>query len=329
MRIALPSAGRVRLVCLLLALWPIVPIAAQQAGPGDSALSEPWQALGREVRDLAAQRHAVGFTVAVVVDGRLVWQRSHGTVAAGDPGGFDSRSRVPLGQMSALYLVAAALRLEHAGLLDLDAPVTTLLPALRIGRVPSLHRAPTVREILLGRSGLSMGRLEGRYCRVDDCRPLEDSDAELYALSEPMVLGGLQSAAAMDVLVRVLEQVTGAAIETVIAREVTGPLGLDVPAFGDSVPLHRKGKRIPDLLTRERYTLGAVSTLDQLRRMSQALLSADDSWLPRTSRLRLFSAQPLGDSAMPWARAAYLFRVSDLPEAGPEVARIASFFPYG
>jgi CubicO group peptidase (beta-lactamase class C family) len=328
MPIAFSSAGLARLGIWLLALGLAGPAAAQQVGPGERALPEPWQTLNREVRELAAQRHVVGFAVAVVVQGRLVWQHSHGPQQVGGQSTIDGDSPILLGQISALYLAAVALRLEHHGLLDLDARVTDLLPTLRIGRVPSEHRAPTVREILLGRSGLSMGRLEGRYCRAGECRPLSDRDEELYALSEPMVLGGLQSAAAMDVLVRVLEKASGLDIETLIGREVAEPLGLETPGFGASAPLHRKGKRIADLLTRERHTLGAVTTLDQLRRLSQALLAADDGWLPRASRFRLFSAQPLGDSAMPWARAAFLFRVSDLPEVGPEVARIASFYPY-
>jgi len=332
MPIAFSSAGMARLGILLLALSLAGPAAAQQVGPEWRTLSEPWQGLNREVRELAAQRHVVGFTVAVVVQGRLVWQHSHGPQQVGGQNTFDTNSPILLGQISALYLAAVALRLEHHGLLDLDARVTDRLPTLRIGRVPSVHRAPTVREILLGRSGLSMGRLEGRYCRIGECRPLAERDEDLYALSEPMVLGGLQSAAAMDVLVRVLETASGLDIETLIAREVAEPLGLETPEFGASSPLHRKGRRIADLLTRERHTLGAVTTLDQLRRLSQALLAADDGWLPRASRFRMFSAQPLGDSAMPWARAASFYPYSDVrmhivAEHGIAVLAASNFDP--
>lgn len=348
------GSGSWLLSLVLAMLWLPGWANERQVGPTAATQAGHWRALDMAFSELASQRRAVGFGVVVLVDGKPYWQRVHGRVSADAEPAFDLDTRLPWGQLSALYLTLAALRLEHQGVVadlraggrrsdsevaigpsnigerrrfDLDVPITDWLPELRIGRVPERFRAASVREILLGRSGLAMGRLHGRYCRPELCRAIGDGDGEWYALSEPMVLGGLQSAAAMEILARVLERVSGLAIEHLIEREVTAPLGLPAPSYRPDFVSHRKGRVTPTLATRERSALGVVGSLTELTALAEALLGADDDWLPWSVRERLFTAQPLSGAAMPWARAAYLFRLSGHAGDEPGLASLSAFYP--
>lgn len=317
-------------IWLCLALMSPSPALAQELRPGPDDSGAAWQKLDETVVALAKKRGSVGFALSVLVDGKPRWQRSRGLRAAGGLERFDLDSPVPLGQISGLYLVAAALRLAEAGQLDLDASVTDIVPGLRIGRAPGQFRAPTVREILLGRSGLGMGRLQGRYCVPGECMAPADPDAELYLLTPPSLFGGLPSAQAMDLLARVLVAASGLDIDTLIEREVVAPLGLTMPLRSQPVPLHEKGATQPGLIVRDSPALSAVASLQQLQPLIIALLAPreESSWLPWSQRQRFFTAQPVPGPAMPWARAAYLFQLPERPRDDTgDIARIGSVFP--
>ncbi len=322
---------RFLLVSLLLLAIPVASaLAGQSEQPGtDDAGASPWPDVERRVAELASGKRGVALTV--LIDGKPFRRIARGPEAAAGGGRFGPDTAMPLGQMSALYLALAAQRLERAGRFDLDAPISESAPDVRIGRVPERYPAASARAIVLGRSGLGMGRLQGRYCASETCPPEGDPERWLYALTTPMELGGLQSAAAMSLLAHALERASGMSIEALVEREIAAPLGLPSPRYGTSSPARGSGRESGRLSTRDRHALGAVASLAELEALMVALLAPehDDHWLPAEERRRYFTAQPLPAIAMPWARAAYLFRLPESPDAATlDTARAASFYPY-
>lgn len=119
---------------------------------------------------------------------------------------------------------SAALRLVDRGELELDAPVRRYLPAFSGGR----RDLVTIRMLLDHTSGL---RSYAQLFRLTDTREQAiamllreevrrtPGDSAVYSDLNAMLLG------------LVLERVTGAPLDSVVAREVTGPLGLHQTFF--------------------------------------------------------------------------------------------------
>jgi CubicO group peptidase (beta-lactamase class C family) len=109
-------------------LTPDSPLAAQ--GPRAAAGT-----IAQTVDSLASRAVAAGLTpalgVAVTMDGRTIYQRSHGfaDVAAGRAA--DERTLWYVASTSKSFTGFAVALLAHAGELAMDAPITTLLPQAR------------------------------------------------------------------------------------------------------------------------------------------------------------------------------------------------------
>lgn len=117
---ALPVTG--------MAVLPLSVALAQGARPDAATIA-------RAVDSLAARAVAEGLApalgVAVTMDGRTIYLRSHGTAdaAAGVPA--DDRTLWYIASTSKSFTGFAVALLAHQGALRLDAPITTLLPQAR------------------------------------------------------------------------------------------------------------------------------------------------------------------------------------------------------
>lgn len=283
------SASPSRTLAIVL-LGLLLAVTAPHAHAEDA-----FAALDAQADKLAKRARGGGFALALVDGDHLRWARGYGQAAASPERAFTADTPLPVGELSTLHLGALALRLQRQGRLDLDAPVSRHLPALRIDARGLADRAPSLREILSGHSGLVRQQLRGAFYRDG---PLPDAKVDplrdLYALQAPGRLYGA-SPLAIELAACALEAAGGAPIDVLLAREVTGPL--ELPALGAdtdaaNAELVRKDRSRLRLHARERIALGRSASARQLAGLLAALLGdAHEDWLPRDARRALFADQ--------------------------------------
>ncbi len=117
-------------------LRPLLLATALTAGAPAIAASSPGDVSQRMLDDLVAVSGVPGMGAAVWRGDRIVWRGSAGLrdIDAGLPVTADTIFR--LASVSKLLAATAAAKLSEQGRLDLDAPVTTILPWLRNGWAP-------------------------------------------------------------------------------------------------------------------------------------------------------------------------------------------------
>jgi serine beta-lactamase-like protein LACTB len=155
-------------VCLGVVLSALV--GARETPQGSP--SDPFalaKANGRDViRHLMAADDVPGMSVAVGIDGRLVWTEGFGFADLAQQQAVDRKTRFRLGSVSKLLTVAAAARLFEAGKLDFDAPVQVYLPTY-----PQQAEGMTTRRL--------MGHLGGiRHYLDRDHLPGHDIDEQHF-----------------------------------------------------------------------------------------------------------------------------------------------------
>jgi len=90
-----------------------------------SAQSNPAVEAGRaDIRAIMEAQKAPGMSVAVLVDGKMVWSEGFGFADVEQNVAASPTTRYRLGSVSKLFTAAIAARLAERGALDLDAPVS-------------------------------------------------------------------------------------------------------------------------------------------------------------------------------------------------------------
>jgi D-alanyl-D-alanine carboxypeptidase len=207
--------------------------------PAREASANPPTPPGEELRRLGIERG----------DGSFRWL---GTAGEARPGGVPMRPDTPyfIASVTKLYIAAAVLRLHEQGRVGLDEPMTAYLPQRLVA---GLHRLDgvdrtgeiTVRHLLGHTSGLPdylEDRPKGGRSLLD--RVLRDSDAswqlddvvgivrrELTPHFPPRDLGservkGRYSDTNFQLLIAIVEAVTGRAFHEVLEEQLLRPLGL-------------------------------------------------------------------------------------------------------
>ena len=128
---------------LLLALLPVRGRAqAFDAGAFDAYAAQA-----------ARDWNVPGMAVAVVQDGRIVFEKGYGVRRMGSPEPVDAHTLFAVGSTTKAFTVATLLMLADSGKVDLDAPVRRYLPQLEL-KDPFVTRDLTVRDLLTHRSGV-------------------------------------------------------------------------------------------------------------------------------------------------------------------------------
>jgi D-alanyl-D-alanine carboxypeptidase len=226
---------------------------------------------------------------SVRVDGALVW---HGVSLADGPGSdvaISAASQFPIYSITKTFTAVCLLRLDQAGLLSIDDPITRWIPDLP---VPS---AVTLSRLLCHTSGVpDYGALRQYHDAVRAAPSVPWTDAEFVAatlanglLFEPGT-GWSYSNVGYLLVRRAIERATGASFRQCIAEEVASPLSLAktfvaetiddwgccVPGYGGEV---RRDGEVIDI--RSSYHPGwcapgvAVSTVDEVTSFYDALFS--------------------------------------------------------
>lgn len=121
----------------------------ESVGPVDDSLQPVVRALCSDLVNL----DAVGASLAVARDGKLVFSTGVGSTCANTHDRPDGKTPYRIGSITKMFTAALALTLQEQGLLDLNEPVATVLPKLRLAD-PEAARLITPRHLLTHTSGL-------------------------------------------------------------------------------------------------------------------------------------------------------------------------------
>lgn len=188
--------------------------------------------------DAALGDRIVGCVVLVRQAGQLAYARAAGLAdrEAGRPMRADAIFR--LASVTKPIVAAAALRMVDLGLIGLDDPVAKYLPYFRPRSPDGSQSDILIRQLLTHTSGLTYGGA-GAYSRGLS-GPLLGFEENLHLMAaEPLAFApgtGWEYGVSLDVLGGVIAAVNGTDLAGVVARYVTGPLGMPDTLFGVSDP---------------------------------------------------------------------------------------------
>lgn len=146
---------------------------SRAAGPPAAAYAEAVEDGRRLARSRVAEENLPGLSVAVAVDGEVVWAEGFGWAEYETERPVTPETRFRIGDVTMAVNAAAAALLAERGRLDLDAPVGRYLPDL-----PEAVRAVTVRQLLAHTAGIRQYRGDRERLRRAPCA----SDGERLAI---------------------------------------------------------------------------------------------------------------------------------------------------
>lgn len=187
--------------------------------------------------ELAAKHHVVGASAGVLSGGEV-------TVASTGIANLNTGLEVTpdtvfqIGSITKVYTATLVMQLVDEGAVELDAPVKTYLPELRLGDAAATESI-TVRQLLTHTSGLEGDHFED-YGRGDDgiARYVE-SCAELPQLFEPGAMNSYSNAGWV-ILGRLVEVLRDKPFREVMTEHLLSPAGLnDSPQLAEEAILRR------------------------------------------------------------------------------------------
>jgi CubicO group peptidase (beta-lactamase class C family) len=167
-----------------------------------------------------------GAAIAVVKDGKVVFQQGWGVRRLGEAARVDDQTLFQIASNTKAVTAAALAILVDDGKLRWNDPVTDYLPWFRLGGDPYVTREFTVRDLLVHRSGLSLGAgdllwFHSDYGREEIARRLRyiaptASFRSRYAYDNVLfIVAGL-----------VVEAASGMSWDDFVRTRIFGPLGL-------------------------------------------------------------------------------------------------------
>ena len=187
-------------------------------------------------RALLVQENLPGLSLAVAVDGKIVWAEGFGYANVERRAPVTPNTRFRTGSVSKTLTSAAAALLYDRGRIDLDAPVQTYVPAY-----PQKQSTVTTRQLLGDIAGVH--RLRGENNNNDNvprghCTSLTRA-LEIFA-GEPLAFEpGTRyrySTYGWILLSAVVEGAAAKSFATFMSDEVFGPLGMDRTVMEGTAP---------------------------------------------------------------------------------------------
>ncbi|MDH5833553.1 serine hydrolase [Luteimonas kalidii] len=214
-----------RLAAVLLAC--VSATQAAHAAPA-TTVRPARETLDAIVDDAIARYQPPGLAVAVIVDGEVVYTRTHGERVAGTGEAIDRDTLFKIASNSKAMTAALLARLVDQGKLAWTDPVVRHLPGFRM-HDDWVTREMQVRDLLIHNSGLGAGAGDlmlwpgpNRFTRADVIRGLQHlepvySFRSRYAYDNTLYIVAGEVAAAAG----------GAPYDVLMRREVFAPLGMD------------------------------------------------------------------------------------------------------
>lgn len=236
--------------------------------------------LQEKLDELGGELDVPGVAAGVYVDGREIYA-FHGVTSVDNPLPVDEATLFQFGSTGKTFTATAVLRLVDEGRVDLDAPVRTYVPELRL-KDAGVAEAVTVLQLFNHTAGWD-GDLFEDTGNGDDA--LARYVERMATIEQVTPLGATVSYnnASLSLAGRLIEKVTDEPYEVAMRELVLGPLGLDDTLFFAN-----------DVITR-RFAVGHT-------RHDDGRITVNRPWaLPR-------SAHPAGGMSAPaadqiaWAR---------------------------
>ena len=176
----------------------------------------------------ASELGVPGATAGVIVDGKEI-TAFHGVTSVENPLDVDERTLFQFGSTGKTFTATAVMRLVEQGKLDLDAPVRTYVPELRL-KDEDAARDVTVLQLLNHVAGWEGDSLHDTG-DGDDC--LEKFVEHMATLQQVTPLGTTVSYnnASLSLAGHVIARVTGTTYEQAVKDLLLDPLGLDMTFF--------------------------------------------------------------------------------------------------
>ncbi|HVS66429.1 MAG TPA: serine hydrolase [Thermoanaerobaculia bacterium] len=215
------------------------PPALAGARAAEQALDEPgWSSVAEHVRPLIASEMEANeipaMAIALVADGRLVWAEGFGHADADGEVPATPETVFRVGSVSKLFTDIAVMQRVEQGRLDLDAPITAVLPALAPENPfgGGAQAAITLRQLMSHRAGLVREPPVGHY--FDDTEPTLAATVESLGATRLVVAPGSRakySNAGIAAVGYALEQLEGEPFAEVLESSLLEPLGMRSSAF--------------------------------------------------------------------------------------------------
>ncbi|MFC9279166.1 serine hydrolase domain-containing protein [Streptomyces collinus] len=192
--------------------------------------------LAEFVKARATELGVPGAAAGVLLDGQEI-HVSHGVTSLGSPLPVDENTLFPLASVSKTFTATALMRLVAEGKVDLDAPVRSYVPELRLADEQATARI-TVLNLLNHTAGLDWNLIDDG----EGDRSLAGLVTKLHRL--PMIARpgarASYSQAGYNLAGRIIEKVTGLPFEQAMASLVLEPVGLADTVYGLSEVMVRK-----------------------------------------------------------------------------------------
>lgn len=185
-----------------------------------------------------------GLSLTIIEDGEIAWTAGYGRLEANGAAAVDSETLFQAGSIAKPVTALAAMRMAEAGLIDLDADVSTYLRRYTLPEGAQTAENPvTLRHLLAHTSGITPGGYSG-YVQ-GEAMP---SDVQTLTGEAPANREGLQvetapgeglaySGHGYTLAEIVLQDVTGQDFAALMEDWVFEPLGLDSLSYAMPLPV--------------------------------------------------------------------------------------------
>jgi CubicO group peptidase (beta-lactamase class C family) len=179
-----------------------------------------WEA---RLAELAREHDVPGASLAVLAEGR-VHTAVTGVLNVETGVEVTPNTLFAIGSIAKVYTATAVMRLVETGQIDLNAPVTEVLPSFRVAD-PDVTRRVTPRHLLTHTSGISGDAFIDTGCGDDAVQRFVES---LGNVGQDLPLGASYSYCntGFVILGRMIEQLTGQCWDAALRELVLDPIGL-------------------------------------------------------------------------------------------------------
>lgn len=200
---------------------------AAEAGPGADAR---FDSVRTAIAQVLAEADVPSIAVAVVQDGRIVWEEGFGWADREGQVPATAHTAYSLASMTKPITATAVMRLYEAGALDIDAPIERYLGGIRLTAHVGSSNQVTARRIMAHSAGLPQ---YGNFY-LDGAEPAgsEETLSKFGMTVFPPNTRFEYSNIGMKMLDAAIEEVSGGSYGDYLLREVFGPLGMGDSAVG-------------------------------------------------------------------------------------------------
>jgi CubicO group peptidase (beta-lactamase class C family) len=184
------------------------------------------------VRQAMTRDHIAGLAVSVVQDGQVILKKGYGFAGPGRPVDPD-RTLFRVGSISKTFTWIAVMKEVEAGRMRLDAPINDYLPADLQVPADGFTKPIRVRDLMTHTPGFEDNALHGLFVKDPNRVPsLEQHlrEARPARVREPGEVASYSNYGA-SLAGEAVAHLEGQPFQTVVEREITGPLGMTHTTF--------------------------------------------------------------------------------------------------